>query len=366
VPLQNKIPKFAPSKSEIEHPISEIKIPMLQIQENVSLKNFNTFGIEVFARYFVEIAHEDNLVELFSDPQWQQTERLVIGGGSNLLLVNNFKGLVIRMNIRGIEHRISHQDIFVEAGGGEVWNDLVNFCVDRDYAGIENLSLIPGSVGASPIQNIGAYGVELKDVFISCRAFEIATGTFKTFTKEDCKFGYRESVFKNELKGLYIIVSVKFHLSLVPNINTQYGAIGQELTERGITEPTIKDVSQVVSHIRVSKLPDPSTIGNAGSFFKNPLISVDEFKTIQAKFPDVVNYPGGERLIKLAAGWLIEQCGWKGKTVGNTGTWKNQALVLVNHGGATGTEVYSFSSQIIDSVYTKFGVMLQREVNIIS
>jgi len=339
---------------------------MLQIQENVSLKNFNTFGIDVSARYFVEIAHEDELVELFADPQWQHTERLVLGGGSNLLLVDDFNGLVIRMNIRGIEHRISHKDVFVEAGGGEVWNDLVNFCVARQYAGIENLSLIPGSVGASPIQNIGAYGVELKDTFVSCKAFEISTGTFKTFTKADCKFGYRESVFKNELKGSYIIVSVKFHLSLIPNINTQYGAIGQELASRGITSPTIKDVSQVVSHIRVSKLPDPSTIGNAGSFFKNPLISVDEFKAIQSKFPDVVNYPGGDGQVKLAAGWLIEQCGWKGKTVGNTGTWKNQALVLVNHGGATGQEVYSFSSQIIDSVYTKFGVMLQREVNIIS
>ncbi|WP_183563163.1 UDP-N-acetylmuramate dehydrogenase [Mucilaginibacter sp. SP1R1] len=339
---------------------------MLQIQENVSLKNFNTFGIDTHARYFVEIAHEDELVELFADPQWQQTERLVIGGGSNLLLVNDFAGLVIRMNIRGIEHRISHNDVFVEAGGGEVWNDLVNFCVAREYAGIENLSLIPGSVGASPIQNIGAYGVELKDAFISCKVFEIATSAFKIFTKDDCKFGYRESVFKNQVKGQYIIVSVKFHLSLIPNINTQYGAIGQELANRGIASPTIKDVSQVVSHIRVSKLPDPSTIGNAGSFFKNPLISIEEFNAIYAKFPDVVNYPGGDGLIKLAAGWLIEQCGWKGKTAGNTGTWKNQALVLVNHGGATGQEVYNFSSQIIDSVYTKFGVMLQREVNIIS
>ncbi|MBB6111682.1 UDP-N-acetylmuramate dehydrogenase [Mucilaginibacter lappiensis] len=339
---------------------------MLQIQEKVSLKNFNTFGIDAYARYFVEIAHESELVELFADPQWQQIERLVLGGGSNLLLVSNFEGLVIRMNIRGIEHRISHNDVFVEAGGGEVWNDLVKFCVAREYAGIENLSLIPGSVGASPIQNIGAYGVELKDAFLSCRAFEIATSTFKTFTKADCKFGYRESVFKNELRGLYIIVSVKFQLSLTPDINTQYGAIGQELANRGITMPTIKDVSDVVSHIRVSKLPDPSTIGNAGSFFKNPLISVEEFGVLQAKFPDVVNYPGGDGLVKLAAGWLIEQCGWKGKVVGNTGTWKNQALVLVNNGGATGAEVYSFSSQIIDSVYTKFGVMLQREVNIIS
>ena len=339
---------------------------MLQIQENVSLKNFNTFGIDVSARYFVEINHEDELVELFMDPQWLQMELLVLGGGSNMLFVKNFEGLVIRMNIRGIEHRISHQEVFVEAGAGEVWNDLVNFCVAREYAGIENLSLIPGSVGASPIQNIGAYGVELKDVLYSCLAFEIATGIFRTFTNEDCRFGYRDSIFKNELKEKFIIVSVKFHLSLVPNINLKYGAIEQELVNRNISQPTIKDVSQVVSHIRVSKLPDPSTIGNAGSFFKNPVIGTKQFQQLQSKFPEVVNYPTGDGLVKLAAGWLIEQCGWKGKVVGNTGTWKNQALVLVNHGGATGTEVYSLSSQIIDSVYTKFGVMLEREVNIIN
>jgi UDP-N-acetylmuramate dehydrogenase len=348
----------------IQHIFSEIR-PMLQIQENVSLKNFNTFGIDANARYFAEIAHADELAELFADAQWLQTPRLVLGGGSNMLMVNDFDGLVIRLNIRGIEHRISHDDVFVEAGAGEVWNDLVNYCVDHGYAGMENLSLIPGSVGASPIQNIGAYGVELKDVFESCQAFEIATGNIKTFTKADCKFGYRESVFKSELAGQYIIVSVKFHLSLTPHFNLKYGAIEQELAARGITQPTLKDVSQVVSHIRVSKLPDPSTIGNAGSFFKNPVISAAEFQPVIAQFPDVVNYPAGEGQVKLAAGWLIEQCGWKGKTVGNTGTWKNQALVLVNHGGATGEEVYSFSSQIIDSVYTKFGVTLQREVNII-
>jgi len=339
---------------------------MLQIQENVSLKNFNTFGIDVSARYFVEIGHEDELVELFMDPQWLQMERLVLGGGSNMLFVNDFDGLVIRMNIRGIEHRINHNEVFVEAGAGEVWNDLVNFCVAREYAGIENLSLIPGSVGASPIQNIGAYGVELKDVFYSCQAFEIATGTFKKFTNEDCRFGYRDSIFKNELKEKYIITSVKFKLSLIPNLNLKYGAIEQELTNRGITNPTIKDISQVVSHIRVSKLPDPSTIGNAGSFFKNPVITADQFEQVRSKFPEVVNYPAGNDLVKLAAGWLIEQCGWKGKVVGHTGTWKNQALVLVNHGEATGEEVYSFSSQIIDSVYRKFGVLLDREVNIIN
>ena len=283
-----------------------------------------------------------------------------------MLFVKDFDGLIIRMNIRGIEHRINHDEVFVEAGAGEVWNDLVQYCVNRDYAGIENLSLIPGSVGASPIQNIGAYGVELKDVFRSCRAFEIATGEIKTFTLEDCRFGYRDSIFKNELKGKYIIISVKFRLSLVADINLKYGAIEQELTNRNINNPTIGDVSRIVSHIRVSKLPDPSTIGNAGSFFKNPVISVEQFKQVQSRFPETVNYPAGAGMIKLAAGWLIEQCGWKGKVVGHTGTWKNQALVLVNHGGATGEEVYSLSSQIIDSVYTKFGVLLEREVNIIS
>jgi UDP-N-acetylmuramate dehydrogenase len=338
---------------------------MLQIQQNVSLKNFNTFGVEANARYFVEINHKDELVELFLDPQWLETPMLVLGGGSNMLLVADFEGLVIRMNIRGIEHRINHKEVFIEAGAGEVWNDLVNFCVTRNYAGLENLSLIPGSVGASPIQNIGAYGVELQDVFHSCCAFELATGMYKTFTELDCQFGYRESVFKNTLRGKYIIVSVKLQLSLVPAFNLSYGAIGQELAARGITEPTIKDVSQVVSHIRVSKLPDPSTIGNAGSFFKNPVISAEAFDPLLAKFPGIVHYPTTDNGIKLAAGWMIEQCGWKGKVVGNTGTWKNQALVLVNHGGATGQEVFDFSSQIIDSVYTKFGVTLQREVNII-
>jgi UDP-N-acetylmuramate dehydrogenase len=339
---------------------------MLQIQENVSLKNFNTFGIDVSARYFVEIGHEDELVELFMDPQWLQMARLVLGGGSNMLMVKDFQGLVIRINIRGIDHRINHNEVFVEAGAGEVWNDMVNFCVAREYAGIENLSLIPGSVGASPIQNIGAYGVELKDVFYSCKAFEIATGTFRKFTNEDCRFGYRDSIFKNELKEKFIITSVKFKLSLTPNLNLKYGVIEQELANRDISHPTIKDVSQVVSHIRVAKLPDPSTIGNAGSFFKNPVITSDQFEQVHSKFPEIVSYPAGNGQVKLAAGWLIEQCGWKGKVVGHTGTWKNQALVLVNHGGATGEEVYSFSSQIIDSVYRKFGVLLEREVNIIN
>ena len=337
---------------------------MLQIHENVSLKNFNSFGIDAFARYFVEINQPEDLTELFKDQQWQQQPRLVMGGGSNMLFTKNFDGLVIRMNIRGIEHRVNQEKVTVESGAGEVWNDLVNYCVDWGFGGIENLSLIPGSVGASPIQNIGAYGVELKDIFESCQAFEIETGKIKEFSKTDCKFDYRESVFKQELKNKFIVLSVKFSLSTVTNLQISYGAIADEISKRGIKQPTIKDISQVVSAIRVSKLPDPSTIGNAGSFFKNPIISKNEFEAIYALYPEIVHFLVGNQ-VKLAAGWLIEQCGWKGKIVGNTGTWKNQALVLVNHGNASGSEVLALSEKIISSVKEKFNVTLQREVNII-
>ena len=337
---------------------------MLQIRENISLKNFNTFGVEAYARFFVEINHEEELTELFLDPKWLQIPRLVLGGGSNMLFTKDFDGLVIKMNIRGIEHRISHEEVYVEAGAGESWKELVDYCVSHGFAGMENLSLIPGSVGASPVQNIGAYGVELQDVLESCQAFEIASQHKKTFVKEACGFGYRESIFKAELKNQFIITSVKFKLSLQPQINIKYGAIEAELQNRGIENPSILDVSKVVSDIRVSKLPDPSTIGNAGSFFQNPIVTKAEFDNLKDTFPTIVNYPAGNDKVKLAAGWLIEQCGWKGKTIGQTGTWKNQALVLVNHGNASGAEIYALSSQIIDSVYQKFGVKLQREVNI--
>jgi UDP-N-acetylmuramate dehydrogenase len=338
---------------------------MLQIRENVSLKNFNTFGIDAYARHFVEINHEEELKTLFADAKWYNLKRLVIGGGSNVLFTQDFDGLVIRINIRGIKHLIHQEEVIVEAGAGEVWNDFVNYCVDHNFAGVENLSLIPGSVGASPVQNIGAYGVELKDVFESCIAFEIATANLKKFTKEDCHFAYRESVFKQDLKGQYIICSVKFKLSSVPKINVDYGAISAELLKRDIQHPTIKDISTVVSEIRVSKLPDPSTIGNAGSFFKNPVISKKEFDLIHKQFPEIVHFLVGEDEVKLAAGWLIEQCGWKGKVFGSTGTWKNQALVIVNHGGAKGKEIFDFSALIINSVKEKFTVILEREVNVV-
>lgn len=338
---------------------------MLQIQENISLKPYNSFGIDVKASYFAEIFSEAGLKSLFEDEVTKSQKLLVIGGGSNVLFTKDYEGLVIKISIKGIESIADGEQILVTAGAGEVWNDFVNYCVEHNFAGVENLSLIPGTVGASPIQNIGAYGIELKDVFESCAAFEIKTGQIKTFNFNECHFGYRESIFKGELKGQYIITSVTFRLSTQPAINTSYGAIETELQRRGIEKPTIADVSAAVSHIRVSKLPDPSTIGNAGSFFKNPVIDKHEFAEVVAKHPDVVHYPTADHKIKLAAGWLIEQCGWKGKIVGQTGTWKNQALVLVNHGNATGTEVFDFSEQIIDSVKSSFGVTLEREVNIL-
>ena len=336
----------------------------MTIQENVSLKHLNTFGVEANARWFIDINTQEDLSELFADNQLKNYPRLIMGGGSNILFTQDFHGLVVHINIQGIINTSLNNDIYVKAGGGVVWNDLVNYCVDNEFAGIENLSLIPGSVGASPVQNIGAYGVELEDIFHSCKAFEISSGTVRTFTKQECRFSYRDSVFKSDYKELYIITEVTFRLSKTFKPNVSYGAILQELDNRKISKPTIKEISTVVSHIRVSKLPDPKTIGNAGSFFKNPIIPVGKFVQLQSNFPDIVHYPAPNDSIKLAAGWLIEKCGWKGKVIGNTGTWKNQALVLVNHGEATGYEIYNFSELIIQSVESMFNLTLEREVNI--
>lgn len=335
------------------------------LQENISLKPYNTFGVAASSTFFAEVFNEESLKSLLNMAVVKQQQLLILGGGSNLLFTRDFDGLVIKVSIPGISSVVAGYDVIVTAGAGVVWNDFVNYCVENGFAGVENLSLIPGTVGASPIQNIGAYGVELKDVFNSCTAYEIATGNHRVFDFDDCKFGYRDSIFKNELKGQYIITAVSFKLSRQAKINTHYGAIQAELLNRNIDEPTIADISAVVAAIRVSKLPDPSTIGNAGSFFKNPVIEKALFEEFVARFPDVVHYPVSNDEIKLAAGWLIEQCGFKGKVVGNTGTWKNQALVLVNHGAATGQEVYAFSEEIINTVYIKFGIKLEREVNIL-
>ncbi len=337
----------------------------MPLLENHSLKQLNTFGIDVNAKLYADILSENDLIAVFSNPVVKENKLLILGGGSNMLFTKDYDGLVLKMSIKGIDVVEEGDDVLVKAGGGEVWDGLVKYCVAKGYAGIENLTLIPGTVGASPIQNIGAYGVEVKDVFESCTAFEIATGQLKTFTKADCEFAYRESVFKGKLKEQFIVTSVTYRLSRTANLQTHYGAINAELERREIAEPTIADVSEVVAAIRVSKLPDPSTIGNAGSFFKNPIIDQIIFDDLLSRFPDIPHYPAPDGRVKLAAGWLIEFCGFKGLIEGNTGTWKNQALVLVNHGGATGQEVYRFSEKIINTVQQKFGVLLEREVNIL-
>lgn len=337
----------------------------MPLLENHSLKQLNTFGIDVNAKLYADVYSEADLAEVFSNPLVKENKLLVLGGGSNMLFIKDYDGLVLKISIKGIAVKEEGDEVLVTAGAGEVWDSLVKHCVTNGYAGIENLTLIPGTVGASPIQNIGAYGVEIKDVFESCTAFEIATGQIKTFSRADCEFAYRESVFKGKLKGQFIVTSVTYRLSRKANLQTHYGAINTELERRGIAEPTMADVSEVVAAIRVSKLPDPSTIGNAGSFFKNPMIDKLVFDELVLRFPDMPHYPAADGRVKLAAGWLIEACGFKGMVDGNTGTWKNQALVLVNHGGATGHEVYRFSEKIINTVQQKFGVLLEREVNIL-
>jgi UDP-N-acetylmuramate dehydrogenase len=335
------------------------------IQEQVSLKRFNTFGIDVRAAMFANINTEADLQELLNNADAKNIPMLVLGGGSNILFTHDFSGLVVKISIPGIDVVENGDEVFLTAGAGVVWNDLVIFAVEKGYAGLENLSLIPGTVGASPVQNIGAYGVELKDVFSSCTAVAVEDGKKRTFYYDDCAFDYRDSVFKGRLRGKYIITSVTFKLSKSPMLNVQYGAIQSELERRNIHDPTITDISRIVAEIRQSKLPDPTTIGNAGSFFKNPIIGVETFEKLKNEHPDVVNFPVGNNQYKLAAGWLIEQCGFKGLVDGQTGTWKNQALVLVNHGAATGPEVYSFSERIIQKVEEEFGILLEREVNVL-
>ena len=333
------------------------------IQENSSLLPYNTFGIDVKAKRLGVFNDIESLRDLIS--QKNEDELLIIGGGSNLLLTKDFDGLVLKNEIKGI-HVISENDeeVLVSAGAGENWHAFVMHCINNNWAGIENLSLIPGSVGASPMQNIGAYGVEIKDVFESLSAYHIASGEIHYFDKTKCEFGYRESIFKNKVKGEYIILTVTFRLTKNPTINSSYGAINEQLKVMGIQAPTIKELSAAVIAIRQSKLPDPKIIGNAGSFFKNPTVEIALLEQIQKNYPDIPNYPA-ENGRKLAAGWLIEKAGWKGRTFDNYGVHKLQALVLVNYGNCTGQEIFDLSSQIIQDVFEKFGVLLEREVNIL-
>lgn len=335
----------------------------INIQSDISLKKYNTFGIEEVAHHFIEITEATQLLDAYESGIFEK-DFLTLGGGSNILFTHPYEGYIIKINIKGINANQVHQEIFLTASAGEIWNDLVWFCVDNNYNGLENMALIPGTVGASPVQNIGAYGTELMDIFYSCVAFDTLEGVFRIFYNEDCQFSYRDSIFKSEQKGRYIITEVTYKLKTTPSINTSYGAISTELEKRKITHPTIRDIAEVVSTIRVEKLPDPSTVGNAGSFFKNPIISAEQFKEIKSLFPDMISYDMPDGRVKLAAGWLIEQCNWKGRVIGQAGVWKNQALVLINIQSATGNEIFELSSKIINDVYQKFNVKLEREVNI--
>ena len=333
------------------------------IQTNKNLKEYNTFGISVKAEMFAVFSSIEELKQILS--LRNNKKLLVLGGGSNLLLTKDFDGLVIKNEIKRFEvTEETASEVIVESGAGENWHEFVLNCIDKGFGGIENLSLIPGSVGASPMQNIGAYGVEIKDVFESLSAYHIASGEIHYFDKTKCEFGYRESIFKNKVKGEYIILTVTFRLTKNPTINSSYGAINEQLKVMGIQEPTIKELSAAVIAIRQSKLPDPKIIGNAGSFFKNPTVEIALLEQIQKNYPDIPNYPAVNGK-KLAAGWLIEKAGWKGRTFDNYGVHKLQALVLVNYGNCTGQEIFDLSSQIIQDVFEKFGVLLEREVNIL-
>lgn len=341
---------------------------MLNIQSHVSLKPYNTFGIEASARYLVEISNEEDLQTVLQLSDYIDKPKLILGGGSNVLLCHDFSGLVVKVAIQGIDLiRDDETHVYVTAGAGVNWHELVVFCVERGYAGIENLSLIPGTVGAAPMQNIGAYGVELEQAFESLTAIHVLTGEKRAFYRADCAFGYRESVFKRELKDQYIITNVTFKLDKHPTFHTRYGAIQETLTEMGVTDETlsIKAISQAVIRIRRSKLPDPAQIGNAGSFFKNPEIPKTQFDTLKNEHPEMPGYPIGDETVKVPAGWLIEQAGWKGYRSGDAGIHTKQALVLVNYGNATGNELIALAKQVQASVLTKFGITISPEVNII-
>ncbi len=340
---------------------------MISIQENVNLSPYTTMGVSASSKFFAEIQSLEELSKALKFSREKDTPFLVLGGGSNVLFVEDYEGLIILNRIKGIDVISEDENkILLKCGAGENWHRLVLNCVEKGYGGIENLSLIPGTVGAAPIQNIGAYGVELKDVFVSLEAFDIEEEKLKIFSKEECAFGYRDSIFKRELKGKVIITSVTLRLLKKPELNFSYSSLKEKLEEKKIVSPTIKDISEVVIEVRQSKLPDPEEIGNTGSFFKNPVISVFQFDELKVKYPNLPSYPVSERQVKVPAGWLIEHAGWKGKREGDAGVHDKQALVLVNHGKASGKEIWNLANQIMNSVYQQFEIRLTPEVNILA
>ena len=335
----------------------------MDIKENISLKKYNTFGISAFAKRFISIDSVYQLQQLLKINK----EVFLISGGSNMLLTKNIEKLVIHINTKGISiDKEEDQFVYLTVNSGENWHDFVLWCVSQNYGGIENLSLIPGNVGTSPIQNIGAYGVEVKDTITRVEGIEIATGKLVTFSNEDCKFGYRNSIFKNTHKGKIVLTSVGFKLTKKNHeLNTSYGAIETKLNSNNISNPTLKDISDAVISIRKSKLPDPKEIGNSGSFFKNPVITIHHFLTLKKEYPTIPSYPISDSEIKVPAGWLVEQSGFKGKRFGDAGVHNKQALVLVNYGNASGVEIYELAKKIKKEVLIKFKVALEIEVNII-
>jgi len=344
----------------------------VKVEQNKSLKSFNTFGIDARAKYFTEIHLIEEFKELAGDKRFSGEKKLVLGGGSNVLLTGDFDGWVVKNAISGIAVvSETETEAIVKAGAGEVWHDLVMGCVEKNYGGLENLSLIPGLAGAAPIQNIGAYGAELEDAFHELEAIEIRSGVPVKFSAGDCAFGYRDSVFKHKFHGQFLISSVSFKLAKLsaPKVHyrfrTEYGAVRTTLDEMKVQNLSLKVVSDAICRIRRAKLPDPKELGNAGSFFKNPSLSQEQFKTLVSQYPGMPHYPQQDGMVKVPAGWLVEQCGWKGKTVGHAGSHKTQALVLVNYGGATGREILELSEAVFRSVKEKFGIELSPEVNIV-
>lgn len=338
----------------------------MTIKQNISLKTYNTFGIDVNATHFATAQDIPSLQTLLTDKTFQQRPKLILGGGSNILFLRDFDGLVIHNQFKGIEHiKEDNQHVYLKVGAGESWHQFVMYCVSKQYSGVENLSLIPGTVGAAPIQNIGAYGIEVKHTLALVHVVSIDGKRQFLMRNEDCQFGYRDSVFKQALKDKCVITHVTFRLNKTPAFHVEYGGIKQVLENNQVTELSLKAISDAVIQIRQQKLPDPQKIGNAGSFFKNPIIKTTSLHTLKSIYPDIPFYIVSEEEVKIPAAWLIEQSGFKGKSFGNTAVYDKQPLVLVNRGNATGEEVYALAQKIQQSVLDKFDIMLNTEVNII-
>ena len=337
------------------------------MKTNVNLKSYNSFGFDAFAKYFAEINEVSDLQTLIKSGALQKHKTLILSGGNNILFQNEvFDGLVVYINTKGVEIiREDGNEIIVRAQAGEDWPEFVRFCVGKGWHGVENLAHIPGKVGAAPVQNIGAYGMELKDSFLQCEAIELATGKKRVFTKEECRFGYRESIFKSELKGQYVITSVDFLLKKDAPLNLEYGNIKAYLQQNGIENPSLQQLHDAICAIRDSKLPDVKQIGSAGSFFKNPVISAEQFEALQKDYPNIPHYPDAEGMVKVPAGWLIEQAGWKGWRNEHVGVYDKQALVLVHYGGGKGQDIVELARKIQDSVEEKFGIRIGPEVNFV-